>query len=190
MSAAGKPVRSSKLRRGAPVVAAAVAGLVVAAVAGIAAAKSFTLGVAKDVKVGSKTESVATSHGAYVYVLGTETSRHVLCNGVCLKIWPIVKAGSKPTMAAGIKGRLGSFNHGGVQQLTLNGHPLYTFAEDHHKGTAAGEGIAFKPGAIWHAVVASGSSASTHTTSSSSSTSSATSSTTTSSSSTYSYPGY
>lgn len=184
-------------RRGTVVMAvAAVAALAVVALAGSAVAKLLTLNVEKGVKVASKTEAVATSGGKPVYWLGTETPGHLLCTSTCLTIWLPVKAASahaKLSDAAGIKGRLGEVHRGGLFQVTLGGHLLYTFKPDPAKGSATGNGIQFKPGAIWHVVSASAASQTRNATTTSSMTTTSTTSRMTSSTytySSYSYPGY
>jgi predicted lipoprotein with Yx(FWY)xxD motif len=142
---------------------AGIAGLALAALTGLAVAKSFTLGVAKNVSVSSKREAiVVNSHGISVYDLVPETTRHPLCtkaNG-CFKFWFPVKVASaktKPTKAPGIGGKLGVWHRDGFFQVTLAGHPLYTFKFDNNKrGSATGEGIKNFKG-TWHVIRASSS---------------------------------
>jgi predicted lipoprotein with Yx(FWY)xxD motif len=123
------------------------------ALAGSASSKSATLAVGRSIEVGSKTESIAvTPAGAAVYELSPETAKHLLCSSSqCLGFWPPVKVakGAKLTKGAGLAGRLGKLKRKGFTQLTLNGHPLYTFSEDSKKGEAHGEGI-HGFGGIWH----------------------------------------
>jgi predicted lipoprotein with Yx(FWY)xxD motif len=111
------------------------------------------LHLAKAEHVGSTTEPVAvTPQGKPVYELLPETTAKLLCTKLCLKFWPpvTVTKGAELSAESGINGKLGTFNRGGgVQQLTLNGHPLYTFALDKKKGTAAGDGVA-SFGGTWH----------------------------------------
>ena len=136
---------------GAAVLLAAALGVL--ALAGSASSKSPTLAVGNSVQGGSATESVAvTARGVAVYELSPETTRHLLCSSsACLKFWPPVKVtpGAKLTKSAGLKGRLGSFKRSGFTQLTLNGHPVYTFSEDKGRGEAHGEGIKGF-GGTWH----------------------------------------
>ena len=110
------------------------------------------LHLAKAEHVGtSKVPIAVNSKGRPVYLLHPETTKHLLCKGMCLKVWPPVtaKPGQKLTKVSGVKGRLGSFKRGATRQVTLNGHPLYTFVKDTAKGTAHGDGIvAF--GGTWH----------------------------------------
>ena len=150
-----KPPAHSAGRRlavaGSAILLAAAVG--VFALAGSASSKSPTLGVGQS-QVGSKTESIAvTPRGVAVYQLSPETRTHLLCtSSACLSFWPPLKAakGAKLTKGAGLKGKLGTLDRKGFTQLTLNGHPLYTFAEDKgKKGEAHGEGVKGF-GGTWH----------------------------------------
>jgi predicted lipoprotein with Yx(FWY)xxD motif len=140
---------------------AAVAGFGVAGVLGVAVAKTFTLGVGKNVKVGSKSENVATSGGFTVYDLTGDSKAHPECkaSNMCFTFWPPVKVSSAKQLskAPGINGKLGVWKRNGFNQVTLNGHPLYRFSGDSRKGTASGEGIK-SFGGTWHVIKASGSS--------------------------------
>jgi predicted lipoprotein with Yx(FWY)xxD motif len=109
----------------------------------------------------TKTEAIAVnSKGRAVYRLTGDSKTHPECttaNG-CLAIWipvTVATAKSKPSAAVGIKGKLGVWNRGGgVHQVTLAGHPLYTFIVDTKKADATGEGIVHF-GGTWHAITAS-----------------------------------
>jgi predicted lipoprotein with Yx(FWY)xxD motif len=139
--------RSRRLALGAAGVAAILAGVAAIALAGLAAARSFTLKIAKNAAVGSAHEAiVVNARGFAVYTLSHETTHHVLCtqaNG-CLSFWPpvtVASAKAKLSAQPGIKGKLGILRRGGFFQLTLGGHPLYTFIEDARKGQATGNGV-------------------------------------------------
>ena len=129
---------------------------VVAVMAISANAASTTIGV-KTVKVGGKSEPIAVnSKGVTVYTLSGESTKHLECTThACFTAWPPVTVHGKPT-ASGVKGKLGTLKRDGFTQVTLDGHPLYTFEGDGNKaGVANGNGIvAF--GGTWH-VVAEGS---------------------------------
>jgi predicted lipoprotein with Yx(FWY)xxD motif len=152
-----KPFAHSAGRRRLAAVGSAVlltAAVAVLALAGSASSKSPTLSVGNAVQVGSKTESIAvTPRGVAVYELSPETTKHLLCASTqCLTFWPPVKVakGAKLTNGPGLTGRLGTFQRKGFTQLTLNGHPVYTFSEDNgKKGEAHGEGIKGF-GGTWH----------------------------------------
>jgi predicted lipoprotein with Yx(FWY)xxD motif len=150
------------------IVAAAAILAVTALAASPKSSKAGTLNVGHSVAVGTKHESIAVNaHGAAVYELLPETTKHLLCTTAsgCPKFWPpvTVSEGAKITKGAGLKGKVGSFTHNGITQLTLNGHPLYTFALDKVKGTAKGDGL-MSFGGTWH-VFKEGQSQSTNSTS-------------------------
>jgi len=153
---------------------AGLGGAALAALAGLALAKSPpTLGVGHNVRVPKLNKSeniVVDSKSLTVYVLTPETTKSRLCTitSGCQGIWPPVTVGSahaKLTAASGVKGKLGITHKFGVFQVTLDGHPLYTFAGDHKtKRNASGEGIVHF-GGTWHVVRASATKqAPTHTT--------------------------
>ncbi|HEY2769518.1 MAG TPA: hypothetical protein VGI87_03080 [Solirubrobacteraceae bacterium] len=148
-----------RARKSAALLTALLAGFAAAALVSIAVAKSFTVRTAKNETVTNTTGSsvhegvVVSSRGAAVYTLTGDSARHPKCtkaNG-CFGFWPPVKvaSGKKPTKAPGIKGKLGVLHRDGFTQVTLGGHPLYTYSGDHGKGTATGEGINTF-GGIWH----------------------------------------
>ena len=126
----------------------------VAVMAMSASAASNTIGV-KTVKVGSTSERIAvTSKGVTVYTLSGDSAAHMLCtkaNG-CFSAWPPVTVHGKAT-AAGVKGKLGTFKRDGFTQVTLNGHPLYTFAGDHNSAGVANGNDIKTFGGTWHVVV-------------------------------------
>ena len=173
------------------IVAAAFAGLASAALVGLAVARTLTLQTATGASVtnqsgSTKTENiVVNSKGRAVYTLGGDTTTHQKCtraNG-CFAFWPPVTVSSAKNLskAAGVKGKLGTFKRSGIIQVTLGGHPLYTFANDRKKDNATGEGInAFK--GIWHVVKDPGASSNSSPTTTSTSTMSTTP--------TSPYPGY
>jgi predicted lipoprotein with Yx(FWY)xxD motif len=164
--------------------AAALAGSAVAVVAGMAAASSFTLKIHRNVHVTNDPtkafrvkpvnthEAVAVGPSGYaVYTFQGETARHLICTSAsCLGAWPLVSpASAKVSKQSGIKGRLGTFHHRGLD-LTLNGQPLHYFALDikaRNKGQATGDELGTF-GSIWHVVQASAGGASPGTTSSTS----------------------
>jgi predicted lipoprotein with Yx(FWY)xxD motif len=165
--------RSRRRRFTALLLVAAIAGAAIAALTGLAVAKGpTTLGVAKNVSVkGKATNIVVDSKGLTVYTLSGETVTHRLCtlaNGCLPAVWPAVTVNSahaKLSAAPGVKGKLGITHKFGVYQVTLDGHPLYTFVADMKtKRSAKGEGIKHF-GGTWHVVKASSTShAPTHTT--------------------------
>lgn len=122
-------------------------------------AASAVLSVAS-VKVASGTTNKAhqllvNAKGLPVYLLTGDSSSHPLCKGACLTYWPAVTTtSSKPKLGAGVKGKIGVWKHNKINQVTLNGHPLYTYAQD-SKGAALGQGLK-SFGGIWEVMQPSG----------------------------------
>lgn len=180
--------------RSALVLAVGTAGFATAVLAAVALAKTFTIGVASKAKVTNVSGKtihegiVVNSKSVAVYTLSGDSKRHPKCTKAnqCFMFWIPVKVASskKISKAPHIKGSLATWKRNGFNQVTLGGHPLYTFVGDTHKSTATGEGIK-SFGGTWH-VVKVGSSKPKTTPKGSSSTSSST----TTSSSSYTYPPY
>jgi predicted lipoprotein with Yx(FWY)xxD motif len=126
-----------------------VTGLLV--LAGLAVATTSTVGVGSAEVRGHKEPVAVNSRGVTVYELAPESAHHLVCtSSACLAVWPPVKASGKLTKAAGVSGTLGTVKRHGFTQVTLNGHPLYTFTEDNgRRGKAEGEGIN-NFGGVWH----------------------------------------
>jgi predicted lipoprotein with Yx(FWY)xxD motif len=162
-----------------------------AALVGVALAKSFVLRVGTNASVTSQgggtthENIVLSSGGRAVYTLSGDSGRHPKCTQAnsCFQFWPPVKVSSakKLSGAHGVKGKLGVLHRNGFMQVTLSGHPLYTYSGDSRRAVATGEGIQGFHG-TWHVVKASPAhSGGTPTT---------TTTTTTSSTTTSPYPGY
>ncbi len=146
--------RATRLKSAVAVVAIALAG-VFAAMAlasgstSVDSASSSTLG--ESILVGSS--------GHTLYELSPETTSHLLCkSSECLKFWPPLTASSasKVKLAPGVHGKVGILHRSnGTSQVTLNGHPLYFFAEDKARGEVNGQN--FKGfGGTWHVLSDSG----------------------------------
>ena len=67
--------------------------------------------------------------------------------------WPPLTVAGNPTAGPGITAPLAVIGGpDGVRQLTLGGHPLYTFVGDLHPGDIRGQGI----GSDWYLLSPSG----------------------------------
>jgi predicted lipoprotein with Yx(FWY)xxD motif len=158
--------RSARRRTGYTAFLAAIIAAV--ALAGVAIAKSTTLSVFKNGTVSNqmgmtKTEPIAVNSKDHaVYLLTGDSKTHPECTAAngCLAIWlPVTvnSSNSKPSAAKGIKGKLSVWNRTGltgpIHQVTLGGHPLYTFLPDTKKADATGEGIVHF-GGTWHVIKA------------------------------------
>jgi predicted lipoprotein with Yx(FWY)xxD motif len=91
-----------------------------------------------------------------LYVFAKDTKAKIACTGGCTKFWPplmVAKGAKVPTSMTGIPGTFGvvMLANGG-DQLTYDGAPLYTFANDKKAGDVNGEGVI----SSWWAVVTSG----------------------------------
>lgn len=156
-----KPSGAARSRRLAIVLVTALLGVGTAALAAVAVAKTFTLTIARNASVTNANTHVTTqanivtaSRGMAVYTLSGDTKSHPKCtkaNG-CFSFWPPVRvsSASKLSKAPGIKGTLGTWRRDGFIQVTLSGHPLYTFASD-SRDHATGDGfVGFK--GTWHVI--------------------------------------
>lgn len=104
------------------------------------------------------------SHGMALYTPEQEASGMIRCTGECTSIWiPLTPSAGKPT-AEGNAGTLAVVRRSdGTRQVTTNGQPLYTFAEDTAAGQVTGNGVRDQFGSqhfTWHAVLAGGKTAS------------------------------
>jgi predicted lipoprotein with Yx(FWY)xxD motif len=100
---------------------------------------------------------LVNSTGLPVYVLTGDSKSHAKCTGAqCLSAWPAVTSKSmKPALGKGVKGKVAIWHHKGINQVTLNGHPLYTYAAD-SAGSASGQGLK-SFGGTWLLLTANGS---------------------------------
>ncbi|GAA3702134.1 hypothetical protein GCM10022377_14730 [Zhihengliuella alba] len=86
----------------------------------------------------------------YVFTKDTEGTDTSACTGDCLTAWPIAVAdGSEPAAAEDITGTVGTIESpDGQLHLTLDGMPLYYFAQDEEPGDVRGQGV----NDVWYAV--------------------------------------
>ena len=117
-------------------------------------ASSAVLKVAS-VSVSSGTSSkshrvLVNSSGMPVYMLTGDSKSHPKCtSSQCLSAWPAVTTkAKKPALGKGVSGKVGVWRHNHINQVTLNGHPLYTYAAD-SAGSASGEGLKSFGGTWW-----------------------------------------
>jgi predicted lipoprotein with Yx(FWY)xxD motif len=151
-------------RRGrlALVLCGALLGILVASWAGLAQAAATHKPAAKPIVTSAKNTTLSktiilNTHGRTLYWLQPETTKHLLCTGMCLKFWFPLTVKSKQTRLVagkGVHGHLAAFKRPeGALQVTLRGLPLYTFVGDNGKNQSNGEGI-HSFGGVWHAVTA------------------------------------
>ncbi|HEY1524441.1 MAG TPA: hypothetical protein VGF70_15635 [Solirubrobacteraceae bacterium] len=138
---------------------AAAAGFGTAVMAGITLARTFTLQVAKHAPVTNQSHKttneniVVNSKARAVYTLAGDSRAHPKCTKAnhCFTFWPPVTVASRSSLskAPGVKGKMGLWKRDGFLQVTISGHPLYTYVGDLQQRHATGEGVnSF--GGIWH----------------------------------------
>jgi predicted lipoprotein with Yx(FWY)xxD motif len=102
------------------------------------------------------------SDGRALYTPEQEANGKIMCTGSCESIWmPLTVSGSaNPTASADVTGKVGTVKRpDGTEQVTIDGAPLYTFAEDGGPGQVTGDGFADQFGGhsfTWHVVSADG----------------------------------
>jgi predicted lipoprotein with Yx(FWY)xxD motif len=87
---------------------------------------------------------VVDSTGRTVYVFDRDMpgSGKSACTGQCLENWPPVTSESDTPTVDGVSGDVGTIEwDDGTLQVTLDGWPLYTFADDAKAGDTAGQGV-------------------------------------------------
>lgn len=98
---------------------------------------------------------LADANGRTLYTAEQEANGTIMCTGACLQIWKPVTGGANAP--SGVTGTIASTSRSdGLTQLTYNGAPLYTFAEDSAAGDAKGNDVKDAFGTehfTWHAVV-------------------------------------
>ncbi|MEO8908455.1 MAG: hypothetical protein ABI310_10355 [Microbacteriaceae bacterium] len=89
----------------------------------------------------------------YVFDKDTAGEKTSACTGACITTWPAVTTTSATPAVTGVTGKVGTIpTPDGTMQITLDGHPLYTYAGDSAAGDATGQGLQ----GIWWAVSPAG----------------------------------
>lgn len=89
----------------------------------------------------------------YLFTKDTKGTTKSACTGQCLNYWPPALMGSSAPKLTGVTGTVGSIAApGGGKQVTLNGWPLYYYAQDKAAGDVLGQGVMN----IWWVVDTSG----------------------------------
>ena len=139
----------------------------------LAACGSDASSESSDAAAGGSAETVAVqqidgmgnvlvdSSGRALYSPDEEASGTILCVDACIQIWTPLAAEGTPTAAAGVV-PLGVIDRpDGSKQVTADGKPLYTFAQD-APGQVNGNNVTDEFGSqnfTWRAIVADGSAA-------------------------------
>jgi len=107
--------------------------------------------------VGTFDSALVNGEGKPLYVFSKDTGTTSACTGECTSEWmPLATQGS-PVAGTGVDATLlGTITRDdGTMQVTYNGHPLYTFANDTGSDKAAGQGMQDN-GGTWNLISSSG----------------------------------
>ena len=113
-------------------------------------APAATTGTALKTATISGTTVLTNAKGFTLYSFAPDTPTASKCYGSCAAYWPPVTG----TTAAGqgLPGKVGTINRtDGTEQLTYNGHPLYTYIGDSAPGQAKGNNLNLN-GGLWNEV--------------------------------------
>jgi predicted lipoprotein with Yx(FWY)xxD motif len=141
----------------------AAAGLALTAACGSSSetGRSGPLPPATGDAVSAQSTSLGTilvdGNGRTVYVFANDHSNMSNCTGACAADWPPVPAPTQlPASLPGVMGALGmTARSDGGHQLTVAGHPVYTFSGDSAPGQTNGQGVNLN-GGVWTVVSPSG----------------------------------
>jgi predicted lipoprotein with Yx(FWY)xxD motif len=99
------------------------------------------------------TTVLTNAKGFTLYSFAPDTPAASKCYGSCAAYWPPVTG--TPSASPGVPGRVSTIKRtDGTEQLTYNGHPLYTYIGDSAPGQAKGNNLNLN-GGLWHEVPAS-----------------------------------
>lgn len=92
--------------------------------------------------VAGKTETIlVSSQGLPLYIYRPDTASTSFVAGGLARLWPPLTSLTAPAVAgAGVTGKVAELKDINGQQVTYNGHPLYTFVDD-HAGQVTGQGV-------------------------------------------------
>lgn len=86
-------------------------------------------------------EVLADDEGRTLYLFTPDTDGESVCYDSCAENWPPFTTDGEPEAADGVTASLGTTERDdGSTQVTYNGSPLYTFANDEQPGDANGQG--------------------------------------------------
>jgi predicted lipoprotein with Yx(FWY)xxD motif len=139
------------------------AGLAVAAlvlfglvVAGASSPAPAATGTGTGTGTGLKTTTIGgttvltNAKGFTLYSFAPDTPATSKCYRSCAAYWPPVTG--TPAASSALPGRVGTLKRtDGSEQLTYNGHPLYTYVGDSAPGQARGNNLNLN-GGLWHEV--------------------------------------
>jgi predicted lipoprotein with Yx(FWY)xxD motif len=130
------------------------------AVCALAALGTSAMAAAKGpATIGTRHTSLGTflvSAGRTLYLFEGDGRSQSTCTGPCAGTWPPLLANGRPKAIAGVKASLlGTTGSGSAEQVTYNGHPLYTYSGDTKRGDINSQDLKLF-GAKWYVVSVAG----------------------------------
>jgi predicted lipoprotein with Yx(FWY)xxD motif len=114
------------------------------------AATGTATGTALTTTTISGTTVLTNAKGLTLYSFAPDTPTSSKCYGSCAAYWP--PATGTTAAGQGLPGKVGTITRtDGTEQLTYNGHPLYTYIGDSAPGQAKGNNLNLN-GGLWHEV--------------------------------------
>ena len=109
--------------------------------------------------IGTRHTSLGTflvSAGRTLYLFEADGRNQPTCTGPCAGTWPPLLTHGRPKATAGVKASLlGTTGSGSAEQVTYNGHPLYTYSGDTKRGDINSQNLKLF-GAKWYVVSVAG----------------------------------
>jgi predicted lipoprotein with Yx(FWY)xxD motif len=134
---------------GLAVAALVLFGLAVAGASSPAPAATGTGTGLKTTTIGGTTV-LTNAKGFTLYSFAPDTPATSKCYGSCAAYWPPVTG--TPAATSALPGRVGTLKRtDGSEQLTYNGHPLYTYVGDSAPGQARGNNLNLN-GGLWREI--------------------------------------
>ena len=94
--------------------------------------------------VKGQSETILTNaQGQTLYYFTPDTATKIACTGSCAQAWPplLFTGSGTPLSDAPLTGALSALNSANGNQITYNGHPLYTYSGDTAPGQTTGAGL-------------------------------------------------
>ena len=84
----------------------------------------------------------ADGKSVYFFTKDVKDSGTSACKGACVAAWPAVTTTSDSPKVEGVSGTIGTVKTAdGSKQITINGLPIYYFAQDKEPGDILGQGV-------------------------------------------------
>ena len=91
---------------------------------------------------------------AYYFLKDTKDSGTSACSGDCATAWPAITTESDTPTVTGVTAEVGTITGAdGALQITIDGRPIYTFAQDTAPGDVNGQGV----NDVWYVIAPDGS---------------------------------